>query len=284
MLGNLPGFLSGLSGLGAAIGGLIGNIVHSDIDLSLSIIARPAIFLYHAAILLSMVLGELLEQLELHHHSQRRITAGEKVATTASAPTGRGGPFPVLRAAPAMGACALLLSLGRLGLALGAVYGPLFTVEGFGQLPPALLEQLEHAGLTLLIKNTWSLSEGISTLLEHQSGFQVIFGIDMAIFTIAVPLLSACLALWCVVAPCGPAPTRALWFMHGLARFGNLEVVLSAMALYLAEMYELITLELHAGFVCLVLYVPLLIGSLVCTTHAVRAAEAYEAAGTKRAY
>ena len=81
----------------------------------------------------------------------------------------------------------------------------------------------------------------------------------------------------------GDAPTWSLRLMHMLARFGNLEVLLLAVLLYYAEMGEMIIIEVHEAVWSLVAFVPVLYGSLVCTTYAVRAAKAHQSsAGEKR--
>ena len=87
-------------------------------------------------------------------------------------------------------------------------------------------------------------------------------------------------ALYCLL-KCGRAPTTALRLMHALARFSGLEVVLLAMLLYLSQMDRLITLNLGRAFWALLAYAPALLGSLVCTTRAVRVVEAKQRGGTK---
>ena len=69
--------------------------------------------------------------------------------------------------------------------------------------------------------------------------------------------------------------------MHSIARFANLEVLLCALLIYIAEAYLLFTIELQSGFYCLCAYVPMLVGSLITTTYAVRTAAAREVAGEK---
>lgn len=130
-----------------------------------------------------------------------------------------------------------------------------------------------------LVHNTWSVAEGVGVFLSSSSAAQSFFGVDLMVLVLAVPLLSAVLALACVLVPSGPAPTLTLRWMHALARFANLEVFLLAFLLYMAEQESLVRVDTLSGFACLVAYVPCLVVSLLFTTQAVRRAEARELAG-----
>ena len=87
-----------------------------------------------------------------------------------------------------------------------------------------------------------------------------------------IPLLSSCVAIYCVLKPSGPPPVGALRVMHAMSRFSNLETFLLAMVVYISQQRYLITVELHSAFYALIFYVFALVGSLICTTQAVRRA------------
>ena len=95
----------------------------------------------------------------------------------------------------------------------------------------------------------------------------------MGIFLLVIPIASALLSMWCVLKPIGGVPTGALRLMHVLARFSNLEVFLLAFLIYLSEQEHMVLVQVRSAFYCLLAYVPALVGSLVCTTKAVRSAE-----------
>ena len=189
----------------------------------------------------------------------------------------------ILRAAPGWSIPAALFGIARVWLATSALYGPLFTIVNFAHTPSQLQQLIESQNLELLLRNNWTIASGVEHLLASPAPAQVLFGVDMALFLFVIPLASAVLALWCVFKPMGDAPTWSLRLMHMLARFGNLEVLLLAVLLYYAEMGEMIIIEVHEAVWSLVAFVPVLYGSLVCTTYAVRAAKAHQSsAGEKR--
>ena len=68
---------------------------------------------------------------------------------------------------------------------------------------------------------------------------------------------------------------------RGVAFPGRFTAAAAALLLYLSQMDRLITLNLGRAFWALLAYAPALLGSLVCTTRAVRVVEAKQRGGTK---
>jgi len=249
------------------------SVLIVSVRVNLSVTPKAAIFIYHFAILLSMAAGEVVEQLD-HRHKPPAIAVkggAERPPTY----------FPVFAAAPGWAAASFFFSLTRLVLCALTLALPLFTVGEVSQLPQDLRSILGSLHVDLLLHNEWTLAGAIAALLGSGDGFRIFFGIDALVFLMITPITSAAVALYCALAPCGSAPVLALRWMHGLARFANLEVLLFAILIYLSEQGQLIQIQLGAAWPCLVVYVFALIGSLVCTTRAVRNTERREAEPSK---
>ena len=244
------------------------HVIFVGITLRIDIEVQAGILLFHLGILLSMICGEIIEQME-YTRANAKITDG--TAKEPSSVMYAGVYFPVLRAQPLYGGLALLFTLARFALIYGSFFSHLFMVGEIGNVLPSNLAGLIDRS-TLFLHNNWTMASGLSHLLTSDSGYQNFFALDMALFLIFIPTLSALCALYCVIKPTGPPDLSALRLMHLLSRFSNLETFLMAMLVYLTQQSLIITIEVGSAFYCLILYVFALIGSLICTTKAVRGA------------
>lgn len=236
------------------------------IHVRFDVTVRWGLFLYHGAILLAMAAGEVIEQID--YGRQRALAAAAAPPTPPPV-----GCLPVLCGAPLWALAALVFSTARLALAVLCVTLPLFTVGNLAMEPPVVTDVLAMLNTSLFVHNTRALAPGMVAMASSGHVDMAVFAVDMVCFLVVTPVCGALLALGCILVPRGEAPRTALRVMHALSRFGNLEVLLAAVVIYLCEMRELILVRLEPGFYCLCAYVPALVGSLVCTTHAVRRSE-----------
>jgi len=241
------------------------------VKLSITVAIRPGLLLFHLAIGASIVAVSVLEHMDRDHTLPLSGPAGTSgsAAQPVAEVTERGmvGGTAAekeeaatlverwldvdgwrLRVAVAVpSAAALVLCVLSFSLQL-------FTVGDVAENVSVGLAEVFFGDL--LLHNSWSLGKGVAHFYwASGSAYDVIFGLDLLIFTLFTPVACTALLLLSALLPAAPQQRQCYRYARELSSWSNLEVLFLTIVLYKSQEASMISIILGPAFWCALLYV-----------------------------
>ena len=243
------------------------------VNLSITVAIRPGLLLFHLAIGASIVAVSVLEHMDRHDTlplSNGRAETSGSAAQPAGATTERGmvgGAVAVEKEEAAtlveswldvdgwrLRVVVAVPSAAALVLCVLSFSLQLFTVGDVAENVSVGLAEVFFGDL--LLHNSWSLGEGLAHFYwASGSAYDVIFGLDLLVFTLFTPVACTSLLLLSALLPASPQRRQCYRYARELSSWSNLEVLFLTVVLYKSQEGSMISIILGPAFWCALLYV-----------------------------